>query len=53
MKRFAAILLSLCLLAPLAGCAKTDTRRGKPTQLKTDVTVQPVAVSPRRGGGCL
>lgn len=45
MKRFAAILLSLCLLAPLAGCAKTDTRRGKPTQLKTDVTVQPVAVT--------
>lgn len=43
MKRFAAILLSLCLLAPLAGCAKTDTRRGKPTQLKTDMTVQPVS----------
>lgn len=46
MKRFAAIFLSLCLLAPLAGCAKTDIQGGKrPTQLKTDVTVQPVAVT--------
>ena len=46
MKRFAAILLSICLLAPLAGCGSKNTipKGNKPMELTSDVTVQPVSV---------
>lgn len=46
MKRFASILLSICLLAPLAGCGSKNTipKGNKPMELTSDVTVQPVSV---------